>query len=104
MTNSEIVDFYLKNGLIQKCVDYQFMKQDKTYKEDFYQDLVLELLTFDNSKLNDAHENKHMNALITRIIQNNIFSKSSWYYRRYRKWDLLTDEITEKERQIADEG
>lgn len=103
MTNQEIVDIYLKSGLIRKCVDYQFMKQDKTYKEDFFQDLIIDLLTFDNQKLNDAHSNNHFNALITKIIKNNVFSKTSWYYRRYRKWDALTDEITKKELDIPDE-
>lgn len=103
LSNREIVDIYLSNGLIQKCVDYQFMKIDKTYKDDFFQDLVLELLEFDNNKLNDAHDRNHMNALLTRIIQNNVFSNTSWFYRRYKKWDFLTDEITYNEIQLPDE-
>lgn len=102
MTNQEIVDIYLNNGLIRTCVDYQFMKQDKTYKEDYFQDLIVELLLFDNEKLNDAHARNHMNALLTRIIQNNLFSNTSWFYRRYRKWDSLTDEISDKELNIPD--
>lgn len=102
MTNKEIVEKYLNNGLIDKCLDYQFSKVSKEYKEDYKNDLILELLEYDNAKMNDA-DNGHFNALLTRIIQNNIFSKTSWYYRRYIRWDRSTDEITEKERQIADE-
>lgn len=102
MTNKEIVEKYLKSGLIDRCLDYQFAKQDKEYKEDYKNDLILDLLEYDNAKLSDADENRHMNALLTRIIQNNIFSKTSWYYRRYIRYDRNSSEITERERNIAD--
>ena len=103
MTNREIVDKYLESGLIDRCLDYQFNKISKEYKEDYKNDLILELLEYDNAKMNDADRNGHFNALVTRIIQNNVFSKTSWYYRRYIRWDRNTDEITDREREIADE-
>lgn len=100
LSNKELVELYLP--LFNKCMDYQFSGRDCTYKDDLKNDLILELLNYDNIKLNDAHEKKHMNAFLTRIIQNNIRSNTSWYYRRYVKWDRATDEITEKENQIPD--
>ena len=102
MTNEEILNIYLENGLIDKCLDHQFAKMDKQFKGDYRNDLVIDLLEYDNAKLNSAHEGKHMNALLTRIIQNNIFSKTSWYYRRYVRFDRQTDEITEREKNIPD--
>ena len=78
MTNAEIVEYYMNddNGgnLPQKCVDCQFSKLAKTepwkyqYKDDFYDDLIIILLEYNHEKLLNAHENGHMNALITRII------------------------------------
>lgn len=105
LSNSEIVGIYLENGLIDKCVECQFArkKTGKQYQEDFYQDLIVLLLEYDNSKMNDAHDNNHFNALLTRIIQNNIFSKTSPYYKKYEKWSNDIEEITVKEMNIADE-
>lgn len=105
LTNSEIVNIYIRNGLIERCIECQFArkKTGRQYQQDFYQDLVLILLEYDNEKMNDAHNNKHFNALITRIIQNNIFSKTSPYYKKYEKWANNIEEITAKEFEIADE-
>lgn len=98
MTNREIVDTYLGNGLIDTCLDCQFSQlDDKQFKQDFKNDLILTLLEYDNEKLNDAHLNNHFNAFITRIIINNIFSKTSPYYTAYRKFsDRATEEITDE--------
>lgn len=104
MSNAEIVEYYMNddNGgnLLEKCVECQFSKLAKTepwkyqYKDDFYSDLVIILLEYNHEKLLNAHENGHMNALITRIIQNNIYSKSSKFYTNYLKFNLQTEEIT----------
>lgn len=96
LANGEIVDVYLNNGMIRTCVECQFKKKKtgKENQEDFFQDLVLILLEYDNDKMNDAHYGNHMNALVTKIIQNNIFSKTSPYWKKYEKWSMIeTDEI-----------
>lgn len=104
MTNAEIVDIYIKNGLIDKCVDYQFAKLKEKgklqYKEDFKHDMILELLTYD--KLEKVHQEKKMNCFLTRVIQNSIFSNTSWFYRRYIRFDIRSEEISEKERNIGE--
>ena len=104
LSNAEILDYYLNNpkgNLPKKCVDCQFAKLAKTepwkyqYKDDFYDDLILILLQYDNKKLNNAHEGGHMNALITRIIQNNIYSSSSRFYTTYLRFNNQTDDLTD---------
>lgn len=103
MTNHEILNEVLKSGLLKKCVDHQFYKAGMTdYKEDFFQDLCLIILEYDNAKLNDAYQ-KHMNAWVTRVIQNNIKSVNSPFYRDYKKWDNLKTEITDDFNDIVDE-
>lgn len=89
LSNREIVDIYLQNGLIKKCIDMQFLKLRDMYKtqfrDDMMQDLVIILLEYDNAKMNNAHENNHMNALITRMLINNLWSNTSKFYRTYIK-------------------
>lgn len=104
LSNNEIVEIYLNNNLIQDCVEFQFnnlyrngSQTDRNklqFKEDLRQDLVVFLLTYDNEKMNNAHFNNHMNALITRILQNQLYSNTSKFYCDYLKFDLRTSEIT----------
>lgn len=90
-TNSEI--FGECYELLKECMDYQFLKLcrldpgKKQFKDDLLQDICVWLLTYDNDKLNDAYRKKHMNALITRIIQNQIYSTSSKFFRDYLDFD-----------------
>lgn len=101
LTNKEIVDEFINDGLIERCIEFQFQKLARTdpwkmqYKEDMLQDLIIVLYEYDNEKLNNAYENKHMNALITRIIQNNIYSKTSKFYHNYLRFDNQTSELNE---------
>lgn len=101
-SNREIVDMYLNNRLLLTCCECQFAKlKNKNNLEDFFQDLVLYLLSYDNEKLNNAHLNNHFNALVTRMVQNNIFSVTSPYYKNYRKFESKTEEISNKIRETV---
>lgn len=104
MTNLEIVNHYMNDdkgeNLIKKCVDIQFQKLPYTdawkqqFKEDYYHDLILELLDYD--KLEKTHNEKHMNALITRIILNNLYSDSSRFYCKYLRPMMKSNEMKDK--------
>ena len=79
--------------LLKECIEFQFKKLcfldpgKRQFKEDLLQDVAVWILTYDNEKLNDAYRNKHVNALFTRIIQNQIYSNSSKFYRQYIDYD-----------------
>lgn len=96
--NKKIIERHLE--LIQRCFDYQFAKLPKTYKDDLMQDCIVEMMEY--PKLAQVEQEGHMNAWITRYIANNVYSRTSWYWRRYIRPDKMSDEITEKERQIED--
>lgn len=94
ISNKEILDIYLKNGIIKRCVECQFSKlKYREYEQDFFQDLCLYILEYDNDKLKNAHYNNHFNALITRMIINNIHSSTSPYYKNYIKFSSKSDEL-----------
>lgn len=85
-TNNEILQDAIDTGLLDRCIECQFSKlEDRQFEQDFYQDLCLIILEYDNEKLNNAYR-KHFNAFLTRIIQNNIFSVNSHYYKDYIKY------------------
>lgn len=101
-SNREIVEENM--ALIEECLKYQFVraKTEWEYMDDFRQDLYLILLTYDNEKLNNAYDNNHLNALITRMIRNQIHSDRSPYYDTYKKFKSKSNNLTIRELNIPD--
>lgn len=99
LTNKQIVEMNLDNGLIHRCVSFQFNKLPKSdwwkyqYMKDLEQDIVVFMLEYDNDKLNDVHKNKHDNAFITRMIINQIYSVRSKFYAQYLKFRLKANDL-----------
>lgn len=95
MDRDEIIKHILDTDLLVTCVDYQLKKQPQHYSNrgDIIQDAWSWLLTYDIEKLTDAYLNNHLNALITRFLQNQLFSKTSDYYRKYIKLNNLSDDL-----------
>lgn len=95
MNRQDIIDNILDSGLLVTCVDYQLKKQPQHYanRDDILSDAWLWLLTYDIEKLTDAYINNHLNALLTRYIQNQIFSKTSDYFRKYIKFNTLSEDL-----------
>lgn len=95
MNRNEIIQNIIDTNLLETCVDYQLKKQPQhyTYRDDIINDAWVWLLTYNERKLINAAEGKHLNALITRYLQNQIFSKTSDYYRKYIRYDILSDDL-----------
>lgn len=95
MNREAIIKDIMDSRLLTTCVDYQLKKQPQHYanRDDIISDAWLWLLTYDEDKLIDAYSGKHINALITRYLQNQLFSKTSEYYRKYIKPSETREEM-----------
>ena len=96
MSNSQIVE---KNyELIKTCCSYQLVKYD--VPEDLYDDLIQELsiilLEYDTKKLNVIVEENHLNAFITGILVRMCYSTNSAFYRTFRKFSSITEDIDDR--------
>ena len=105
MTNNEIVQHYINNRLIKTCVEVQGRRAhiSEYTQDDIFQDVVLILPTYDNEKLNKIPRERHMNAFITGILTNQIYSSCSAFHKGYRKFDQVSDEITWREEERYDD-
>lgn len=99
----EIIEYILKTGVAEQCVFFQTLKcRDKELIADLKQELYLWLCTYDLNKLKNAYDEGHINALITRWVINNYYSRSSPFHKYFRKFQEITDELSPKEYNIAD--
>lgn len=100
----EIIDYALKSGLLRRCVECQVSKAktEKQFLDDIEQDLWVWIMDYDIEKLSDAYENNHLNALISRVIINWLWSTTSPYHKQYRHFLENSDEITDEILNIPD--
>lgn len=101
----EILKYIIDTGLADTCLQYQLRDCKNPYwREEMRSELWLWLCEYDIEKLADAYEKKHLNALITRYLQNQWKSRTSPFYKRYKKYSADMREITESEERIPDPG
>ena len=70
------------------------------FSGDMLNDLIVIIAEYDNAKLNDVHKRKHMNAWLTRVLQNNLMSKSSKFYHQYLRFSLQTNDLKDVKDEI----
>ena len=97
MSNNE---FLVKNySLLQDCVKYQASKYGcpKELTDDLMQELSLIVLSHPQDKLNDVVSKHHENAWMTAVLVRTLYSKNSQFYRTFRKFSSITDDLDELE-------
>lgn len=90
-----VYDYCRKTKLLETCNSHQCRKFNITEpeKSDLLQDLYLWLFTYDIKKLWHAYSHNHLNALITRVLHNNLYSTTSPFYRTYKKFRSLSNDV-----------
>ena len=72
------------------------------WREELRSELWLWLCEYPIEKLSDAARNNHLNALISAWIKRQWRSKTSPFYKNYKKVSNLMQELTKKEENIPD--
>ena len=57
-----------------------------SYKDDLIQELFLILLDYDKDKLEEIYKSDSINYFVTRVAINQYYSKTSPFYKTYRKF------------------
>lgn len=99
-----IIEYCQRTRLIETCVSHQCRRYYQTeFKNDLIQDMYVWLLSYDIKKLWNAYSNNHLNALVTAVLQRNLYSRTSPFYRTYKKFQALTNDITNYTNSLEDE-
>lgn len=101
----EIMEELCKNKVIEDIVlniNKNARESDDNIK-DLVQDIYVDLLEKSNDLIVSLYNKKQLKYFITRIALNNIYSKTSPYYTKYKDFNNRSTNITEKNIGKADE-
>lgn len=93
IAKEKIIDNILRN-----------MRVDNNYFDDLKQDITYILITgYTEETLEEAINNNQIKYIVASIANRQYNSKSSPFYRIYRKFSILGEEIKNKHLEIADD-
>lgn len=99
MTKSEIINKLAKEGKVREAINNIAKDSNDTDLFDLEQDTYIQLLDKDDEIIEKLYENGQLMWYVTRILMNNINSKTSPFYYRYKKNKvnhISMDDYTEK--------
>ena len=96
-TNAQIINEIANGGLVEEIINgVSYSKFENTENlKDLTQDIYLQLLQMDNAKINELYFKNQLRFWVTRIITNNIHSKTSPYFYTYKKEQMQSVSISE---------
>ena len=100
MTKKEIIEKWAKEKKVETLIKKHTDFSNNPYIEDLVQDIYIELYLKDNELIEKLENNNEIDYFLTKIIRNNLYSKTSPFYYKYNKFRKITDEIE----QNADEN
>lgn len=94
MSKGDVIQYIATNSIVEDIVNNITKgSTDSTY-QDLSQDIYISLYDKPEKVLVHLYETKSINFYITRMVINNVFSKNSPYYTKYKKFSSLSSELT----------
>lgn len=84
MTKPQIIEYIANNHLVEEITKNITGYLDDDYK-DLIQDIYVDLYTKKEDLLQNLYDNDNIKFYLTRVIINNVFSKTSRFYTQYKK-------------------
>lgn len=83
--NNNVVEKLAKDKVVEGYLKLLGKNEDPDNLEDLKQDIYLTILEMDEVKLQKLVDNNKINDFVFIMIKNNILSKNSPYYYKYKK-------------------
>jgi len=93
MTKKEIIEKWAKEKKVETLIKKHTDFSNNPYIEDLVQDIYIELYLKDNELIEKLENDNEIDYFLTKIIRNNLYSKTSPFYYKYNKFRKITDEI-----------
>ena len=92
MTKKEVIDIIAKNRLVEGIISNIGGNADDLL-HDLSQDIYIDLLAKDEDKIVNLYENNQIKFFVTRMVINNIHSKNSPYWCKYKRFTNNMEEL-----------
>jgi hypothetical protein len=99
MTKNDVIAIIAKEKMVETIVS-NIAKSADNLLQDLQQDIYIDLLSKDDDKIVNLYESGQLKFFITRMVINNIHSKNSPFWCKYKRFTKNANEITGD---IADE-
>ena len=83
---NDIIAELAKNKTIEGMIENLGVKA--LYKDDLLQETYIILLEYDENKIQEMYENGELKYFISKLLTNQINSKTSRFYYKYKKYNL----------------
>lgn len=100
MFNRIIVELYRESTVKNIIRNMQVAEQDA---DDLEQEIYTILLEYDSNKIIEMYKNKQLKYFIVGVIQRQYNSKTSPFYKKYKKYYTLVDENVVNNNEVNDE-
>lgn len=97
MSKKEIIEKWAKEKKVENLIKKHTDFSNNPYTEDLANDIYIELLLKDDELLERLEKNNEIDYFLTKIIRNNLYSKTSPFYYNYQRFRKKTTEIDEYE-------
>lgn len=84
MSKYNIIDEISKNKIVEEIV-YNIGSKDDEDLKDLIQDIYINLLEKEDSLIENLYSTNQLKFFIVKMVVNNIHSKNSPYYTKYKK-------------------
>lgn len=88
--NNTVVEALTKEKVVTHYISLFGKNEDPDNLKDLEQDIYLKLLTMDEDQLNNLVKLNKVNDFVFIMVKNNILSKTSPYYLKYKKNKAIT--------------
>lgn len=93
MNKLQIIDRLARDSVIEEMIELLNSTETRINKQDLAQEVYLTLMEKDDRLIEDLYAKNDLRWYIQRIITNNVYSKTSPYYVKYKSFDNRTSEI-----------
>ena len=93
MTKNGIIEKWAKEKKVETLIKKHTDFSNNPYIEDLTQDIYIELALKDNELIEKLENENEIDYFLTKIIRNNLYSKTSPFFYKYQKLRKITDEI-----------
>ena len=88
MTKRDVITYIAEHHLIKDCIKNITGGVWRVEYDDLQQDLLIELYGVSEAKLVGLYDRNQLRFYLTRVVRNNIQSKTSRFFYRYRRFSF----------------